>query len=242
MTSQPPERFHVFVSYTTRVDEVQRIKPLVDHFLLTVLGPIIEQTIGEPPVFYDGYTLHTKHWFSDAELERAIRFAIEESEVLLAFLTPEYFGSHWCIFEFSEMVSKELRPWFDLCREAPISELQDKRPVPLRPGSWECFKFRARMHHWRATNPRREPGGEIVPIVVKGEITVPPEMHRSSITQSFDWKPCLSTADAAAKVHSQLFLQAQMLDPLCQERMTETALAVAEILRQRRLRYARSGR
>ena len=242
MTRQPPERFHVFVSYTTRVDEVQRIKPLVDHFLLTVLGPIIEQTIGEPPVFYDGYTLHTKHWFSDAELERALRFAIEESEVLLAFLTPEYFGSHWCIFEFSEMVSKELRPWFDLCREAPISELQDKRPVPLRPGSWECFKFRARMQHWRATNTCREPGGEIVPIVVKGEITVPPEIQQSSITQSFDWKPCLSTPDAAAKVHSQLFLQAQMLDPRCQERMTETALAVAEILRQRRLRYAQSKR
>ena len=54
----PPERFHVFVSYTTREDEVRIVKPIVDRFLNSVLRPVIEQTLGEPPVFYDGYALY----------------------------------------------------------------------------------------------------------------------------------------------------------------------------------------
>ena len=29
---RPPERFHVFVSYTTREDEVRIVKPIVDSF------------------------------------------------------------------------------------------------------------------------------------------------------------------------------------------------------------------
>src|SRR6266851_3302448 len=81
---RPPERFHVFVSYTTREDEVQVVKPIVDRFLNDVLRPVIERTLGEPPAFYDGYSLyHAKdHCFSNAELEQGLRFAIEESEVL----------------------------------------------------------------------------------------------------------------------------------------------------------------
>jgi hypothetical protein len=30
---RPPERFHAFMSYTTREDEVREIKPVVDRFL-----------------------------------------------------------------------------------------------------------------------------------------------------------------------------------------------------------------
>lgn len=46
---RPPERFHVFVSYTTREDEIRIVKPIVDRFLNSVLRPVIEQTLGEPP-------------------------------------------------------------------------------------------------------------------------------------------------------------------------------------------------
>ncbi len=251
MTTHPPERFHVFVSYTTRENEVQIIKPLVDHFLQTVLRPVIAQTIGEPPIFYDGYTLHylSRPWFSDFELIRSLTFAIEESEVLLAFLSPEYFGSRWCKFEFSTMLSKEFRPWFDLCREAPIPELRDQRPQ--RPGWWRCLDFKSQMRHWRRTNPPpREPGGAIVPIVLKGEMTVPLEMQRSPPTPLFDWRPCGSAFHASERVNNHLYRhgsvspawedEAERLDTICHERMEETAFAIVEILRQRRLRYAQS--
>ena len=126
----PPERFHVFVSYTTGEDEVWTVKPIIDCFLNSVLRPVIERTLGEPPAFYDGYSLYnpSRPPLSNWQLEEAIRFAIEESEVLVAFLSPGYTESWWCRFECTTMGSKELRPWFDLCREAPILELGDKRP------------------------------------------------------------------------------------------------------------------
>ena len=72
---QPPERFHVFVSYTTREEEVQSIKPIVDSFLNNLLRPLIEQTIREPPAFYDGYSLY-RHGLSNCQLKQAIAFAM----------------------------------------------------------------------------------------------------------------------------------------------------------------------
>src|SRR6185436_8638110 len=124
---RPAERFHVFVSYTTREEEVRIVKPIVDRFLNTVLRPAIEATLGEPPAFYDGYSLYRGNGprLSDSALESTLQFAIEESEVLIAFVSPEYPASPWCRFECRTMVSKEHRPWFDLCRVPPIPELRD---------------------------------------------------------------------------------------------------------------------
>ena len=136
----PPERFHVFVSHTTHEEEVRIIKPIVDRFLNNILRPIIEQKLGEPPVFYDGYSLYnpSRSWMLNEDLEMAIRFAIEESEVLMAFVSPEYHASRWCRLEYETMSRKELRPWFDLCRKAPIPELRDRRLAGRRPEWWEC--------------------------------------------------------------------------------------------------------
>ena len=36
-----PERFHAFISYTTREEEVRELKPIVDEFLMRI-GPTRE--------------------------------------------------------------------------------------------------------------------------------------------------------------------------------------------------------
>lgn len=114
----PPERFQVFISYTTREEEVSEFKPLLDFFLNNYLRPIIENAIGIPPVFYDGYMLHKKggHGLSDLELEETLNYAIKDSEVMLAFISPHYFSSDWCRFEWDTMRAKKRRPWYDISK------------------------------------------------------------------------------------------------------------------------------
>jgi len=250
MHPQPPERFHAFVSYTTREEEVQIVKPFVDNFLQTHLRPIIEQTIGEPPIFYDGYTLFNpnRSRFSDSELASAIRFAIEESEVLLAFLSPSYAGSHWCVFELTSMGCKEFRPWFDLCRNPPILELRDNRPEDRRPNWWDCIYYRLLMKKWRWSNRAWKPGGAIVPILLNDSGCLPPEMEEIRTTQIFDWRVCWRALAAQLEVTSRmrkyggvqslLEAKAQALAASCQKPMTETAVAIADLLRLRRLQYS----
>jgi hypothetical protein len=85
----PPERFHAFVSYATREDEVREIKPFIYYFLNVVLRPSIERTLGEPPVFYDGYYLK-QILRRRIPLKSVLRYAVEESELLLA-SEPEQF-------------------------------------------------------------------------------------------------------------------------------------------------------
>jgi hypothetical protein len=248
---RPPERFHVFVSYTTREDEVRIVKPVVDRFLNSVLRPVIECTVGEPPAFYDGYSLYNPSGArrSSLELKRALRFAIEESEVLMAFVSPEYSRSPWCTFECTTMASKELRPWFDLCRKPPVSELQDRRPPNRRPKSWECVRARLLMWLRRLRNERRKSGGAIVPVLWKGEVDALTEIPELERLEMFDWTSCVPALEAWERVHSHLFRhgsvspswvwEAEELDMRCQESMRATAVAIAEILRQRRSEYAR---
>jgi len=246
----PPERFHVFMSYTTREDEVQIVKPIVDRFLNHVLGPIIEQTLGEPPAFYDGYFLYNPSGakYASLTLERAIRFGIEESEVLVAFVSPHYFGSQWCIFEWTTMASKKLRPWFDLCRRPPIQELRDQRATSRKPRPWECVRARVMMSLWRWRNEPLRPGGAIVPVLWKGDAELYMTAREMKGLQSFDWTSCICAVEAFSRVNSHLFRhgsvspswewEAEALDKICQESMIATAAAIVEILRQRRLEYA----
>src|SRR5687768_316135 len=137
---RPPERFHVFVSYTTREDETRELKPAVDHFLEHILRPAIETTIGEPPVFYGGYSLCRQRGFShrtDRQLESLLTFAVEESEVLIAFVSPAYLTSRWCLFECRAMVEKVQRPWCDVCRVRfpPEGPRRTPRPSTGRAGA-----------------------------------------------------------------------------------------------------------
>ena len=199
---EPPERFHAFVSYTTREDEVRIVKPLVDHFLNAVLRPAIEQALGEPPFFYDGYSLYypSGSRLSNPELETTLRFAIEESEVLIAFVSPEYPASNWCMFECRTMASKELRPWFDLCRIPPIPELRDQRPPDLRPHWWECVRTRFLM--WRvarASETWRRLSGR----ALKGRVSPSTEMRvRRTPVIRLDVVPVRSRRACASRASS----------------------------------------
>jgi hypothetical protein len=158
----PPERFHLFLSYTTRDEEVRELKPLVDHFLNSVLRPVLEKTLGEPQIFYDGYTFH--QWRQkqvpspvrdlrygrkarrdpDEALRLALKFGINESELLLAFVSDHYLVSEWCAFECKTMRAKQPRPWHDICRIAPLPQLDDRRHKEFRPSRWACFGARLR--------------------------------------------------------------------------------------------------
>jgi hypothetical protein len=257
----PPERFHVFVSYTTRENEVRIVKPIIDCFLNDVLRPIIKRKLGEPPVFYDGYTLYHptgRQWdtvtgmlgeiFRRMKLEDAIRFAIEESEVLVAFISPEYFGSEWCKFECATMASKELRPWFDLYREPPIAELRDQRPPYRQPSRWQRIRAQFRMRRWRSHKRAWVPGGEIVAVEWKpgtDPITRFPELET---VQVFDWRSCSAALETRAGVTSHLLRhgsvspswqnEALELEQECRQSMKSTAEAVTEILLRRRVQYA----
>ena len=248
----PPERFHLFVSYTIREDETRIIKPIVDHFLNSILRPLIEQTIGEPPAFYDGYTLYhpAGSGISTFALENVLRFAIEESEVLVAFVSPAYVGSKWCRFECRAMVSKKLRPWFDLCRLPPISQLQDHRLPSERPDWWECVLSRFLMWQRRLHGRPSQPGGAIVAVRWKGDLDPIGKMPELVGVPLFDWTSCLRAFEASERLHSHLLRhgsvspaweeEAKAAGEDCCEAMSVTAKQLVAILQERRLRYAHS--
>ena len=211
---------------------------------------MIERTIGEPPLFYDGYYLYpsNKPYFGERELEKGLRFAIEESEVLIAFISPEYFGSKWCTFECATMASKQLRPWFDLCGKPPISQLRDKRPPGWRPSWWWCIYAKFLMWRWRLCKRPWTPGGSIVAVVWKGEVNPLIEIPELGRIPVFDWTSCSAALDAGARVSSHLFQhgsvppiwerEALELERKCQQSMLRTAESIANILRQHRSQYA----
>jgi hypothetical protein len=245
MRRAPPERFHVFVSYTTREDEVRVVKPIVDRFLEEVLRPIIERELGEPAVFYDGYALRAKR-FPDAVVETVIRYAVDESELLLSFVSPEYLTSRWCLFECRSMATKRPRAWFDICRKAPIEELRDRRPPGVRPGRWECLYAAWRRFRWRAGGgvapPPPPPAERIVPIVWKGgtdAVDAVPELAGGRV---FQWTGCIRAAEAYERVLRHLArhgsvspsweFEAEERRRECEREMTRTALVVASMLRR----------
>lgn len=243
---RPPERYHVFVSYTTREDEVRVVKPMVDQFL-AVLRPLIARTLGEHPVFYDGYTLYHPAGtrLMELELEQAIRFAIDESEILVAFVSPEYPGSRWCALEWNTMASKALRPWFDVCRRAPVPELRDPRPPGRRPGWLACLRARVL---WRLWNARARPGGVIVPVVWKGSPEPPAVLDPAQARRPFDWRSCGAAFRVQLRIHEHLFRHgsvspawerdALLLEARCRRSMRAAAAEIVAILQERRLQYA----
>lgn len=240
----------MFVSYTTREQEVALVKPMVDRFLNGFLRRRIERDLGEPPGFYDGYSLYRPGaGLSDAELRSAIRFAVEESEVLVAFVSPEYPGSYWCRFECEAMAAKEPRPWFDVCRRAPVPQLRDRRPLGLRPGVWACLRAML-LRRWRGRRgPPAGPGGVIVPVLWKGDAGSLAQMPQLAPLRAFHWTACGAAVDARVRIGEHLFRhgsvspawgwEADVLESRCRASMRATAAAVVQVLRERRSGYAR---
>lgn len=95
VSTHPPEnyRYHFFVSYTTREDEIKIIKPFIDDYLNQ-----LSQRIGFIPVYYDGLYLRGSNYSEDF-LVKTLAQAIEESAFTISFLSPGYINSEWCAFE-----------------------------------------------------------------------------------------------------------------------------------------------
>jgi hypothetical protein len=248
---RPPERFHAFISYTTRDDEVNDIKRIVDKFLDGYLRPQMEAALGEPPVFYDGWYLRNIPDVirSDFILRKSLHFAIEESEMLLAFVSPSYVGSDWTRAEIEMMVSKKPRAWYDICREAPCEELRDRRRNDMRPSRWERLLAALARRRYERTDDVESP---IILIVWKGKYDVPGRLRLSPRCQVFDWRACGRYFEWTARIAEHYWKHGSVSShwednaategQACEAGMSDTAKAIVGALLARREAYRQSAR
>ncbi|MET0648262.1 MAG: toll/interleukin-1 receptor domain-containing protein [Pyrinomonadaceae bacterium] len=99
------QRFTVFLSYTSREDEVKTVQPLVDAYCNDLL--VWARTRGVE-IFYDHFSLPPKQR-SDTELKATLAAHIRASQFFTAFLSPSYVESRWCCFEWRE-AAFEVKP------------------------------------------------------------------------------------------------------------------------------------
>jgi hypothetical protein len=102
VATSPPVyyEYSCFLSYTTREDEVQVVKPFIDDYR-DELQREWERYIGvNPRIYYDGWRLppglKPDEWLH-SQLEKAIRM----SAFVVAFVSPGYLTSGWCNWELS---------------------------------------------------------------------------------------------------------------------------------------------
>jgi hypothetical protein len=88
--------YHCFLSYTTREEEVREVQPRVDE-LIERFPNYGYQVV---PIFYDHYIFGSR---TPSNLRAALSRAIHESAFMLILVSPGYFTSLWCIFEWSYM-------------------------------------------------------------------------------------------------------------------------------------------
>lgn len=88
--------FHVFLSYTSREEEVKQIKPLIEIYCRDLWEWAQSNGI---EIFYDDFTMKKRH-YSDLELEKILGDAVNRSHLMTAFLSPAYVESKWCRFEY----------------------------------------------------------------------------------------------------------------------------------------------
>lgn len=95
-STSPPAHYdyHCFISYTSREDEIKKIKPFIDDYI----GVLQAQGVTFCPVYYDGWYLRRDH-YEDFELRERLRDGISRSAFSVCFLSPGYYTSRWCIYE-----------------------------------------------------------------------------------------------------------------------------------------------
>ncbi len=87
--------FHVFLSYTSREEEVKHIQPLVEQYCREVWK---WADLNGVHVFYDHFSLPQVQ-YSEIELEGILARHVRRSELMTSFLSPGYIESRWCRFE-----------------------------------------------------------------------------------------------------------------------------------------------
>lgn len=94
-TSPPASyKYHCFISYTTREDEIRIIKPFIDDYTRRLHAEGYLTTI-----FYDGYKIPEVPNRPDDLLAKILADAIYDAAFVVAFVSPGYTGSEWCRFE-----------------------------------------------------------------------------------------------------------------------------------------------
>ena len=95
VATSPPKHYeyHFFLSYTTREEEVQVVKPFIDDY-----RHAIEQEWWNVRIYYDGWRLPSGHK-PDGWLRLKLEAAIKSSAFLVAFVSPGYLTSEWCHWE-----------------------------------------------------------------------------------------------------------------------------------------------
>jgi hypothetical protein len=96
----PPEpfRYHFFVSYTTREEEVTQIAETVDEFV----SELRSAGFSANPIFLDRAVIG-RFSGGDPELASVLWQAIHDSLCMIAFVSPGYMNSPWCLFEWHAM-------------------------------------------------------------------------------------------------------------------------------------------
>ena len=97
--------FRVFLSYTSREEEVRQVKPLVDSYCRGLWEWARANNLD---IFYDEYSMQKRQYSAD-ELRNILGTAIHRSHLMTAFLSAEYVNSEWCRFEWLE-TRKERKP------------------------------------------------------------------------------------------------------------------------------------
>jgi hypothetical protein len=96
-STSPPTvyRYHCFISYTSREEEVRELRPLLDDYRARLLGEGVTSYLPPVRAFYDRWSLPQGprfNWRLAWDLRRALR----RSAFVVAFLSPQYLESEWC--------------------------------------------------------------------------------------------------------------------------------------------------
>ena len=95
-----PFSYHVFISYTTREAEIAEITPTINQFCNSLRRAGFEVA----PVFFDRLTIGSEPR-NETELETILGAGIRKSCCMIAFVSPGYLESAWCIYEWRRMNS-----------------------------------------------------------------------------------------------------------------------------------------
>jgi hypothetical protein len=88
---------YVFLSYTRREEEVQRLQPVTDAYCDLLQKWARTHRVH---IFYDRSSIPQDVQYSDKQLEALLRPAVLRSHLLVSFLSPQYIESGWCRYEY----------------------------------------------------------------------------------------------------------------------------------------------
>jgi hypothetical protein len=107
--SEKAYEYHVFISYTTREEELRVLLPHIERFREDIRDFLRHFDL-QDVVFMDTYTWGPRRNTDARSLSAELRRAINKSLCMFAFLSSGYCNSPWCQFEFAAMLEDE--SWF----------------------------------------------------------------------------------------------------------------------------------